>query len=65
MWCTGLVVLSQALLFGGGCAGSLLLHRFALVAVSGAQSLVVVPGLLIAVASLIVVHGLSNCGTRA
>lgn len=33
---------SQALFLGGGCAGSLLLHRFALVAVSGAHSLVVV-----------------------
>ena len=31
-------VLSQALFFGGGCAGSLLLHRFALVAVSGEHS---------------------------
>ena len=41
---------------GGGCAGSLLLHRCALVAVSGAHSLVVVPGLLVAAASLVMEH---------
>ena len=69
---------SQALFFGGGCAGSLLLHRFALVAVSGAHSLVVVPGLLVAAASLVMErgpqgpqasvvaeHGLSGCGPQA
>ena len=36
-----------------------------LVAESGGYSLVAVHRLLIAVASLVVVHGLSNCGTRA
>ena len=50
-------VLSQALFLGGGCAGSLLLHRFALVAMSGAHSLVVVPGLLVAAASLLMERG--------
>ena len=48
-------VLSQALFLGGGCAGSLLLHRFALVAMSGAHSLV--PGLLVAAASLVMERG--------
>ena len=60
---------------GGGCAGSLLLHRCALVAVSRAHSLVVVPGLLVASASLVMErgpqgpqasvvaeHGLRSCG---
>ena len=42
---------------GGGRAGSLLLHRCALVAVSRAHSLVVVPGLLVAAASLAMEHG--------
>ena len=41
---------------GGGRAGSLLLHRCALVAVSGAHSLLVVPGLLVAAASLVMEH---------
>lgn len=50
-------VLSQALLFGGGCAGSLLLHRFALVAVSRVHSLLVVPDLLVAAASLLMERG--------
>ena len=35
----------------------MLLHRFALVAVSGAQSLVVVPGLLVEAASLVMERG--------
>ena len=55
MWASA--VLSQALFLGGGCAGSLLLHRFALVAVSGAHSLLVVPGLLVAEASLVMEGG--------
>ena len=58
---------------GGGCAGSLLLHRFALVAVSGAHSLVVVPGLLVAAASLVMKRGsqgpqasvVAECGLRS
>ena len=63
---------------GGGRAGSLLLHRCALVAVSGAHSLVVVPGLLVAAASLamehgpqgpqasgVAQHGLRSCGSQA
>ena len=50
-------VLSQALFLGGGCAGSLLLHRFALVAVSRAHSLLVVPDLLVAAASLLMERG--------
>ena len=50
-------VLSQALFLGGGRAGSLLLHRCALVVVSGAHSLLVVPGLLVAAASLVMEHG--------
>ena len=41
---------------GGGRAGSLLLHRCALVVVSGAHSLLVVPGLLVAAASLVMEH---------
>ena len=42
-----------------GCAGSLLLHiGFFLVAERGGYFLVVVPRLLIAVASLVVEHGL-------
>ena len=62
---------------GGGRAGSLLLHRCALVVVSGAHSLVVVPGLPVAAASLVMEHrpqgpqalvvaegGLSGCGPR-
>ena len=50
-------VLPQALFLGGGCAGSLLLHRFALVAVSRVHSLLVVPDLLVAAASLLMERG--------
>ena len=46
-----------------GCAGSPLLCGLPLVAASGGRSLVVVHGLLLAVVSLIVEHGL--WGTRA
>ena len=41
-----------------GCAGSLWLCRLSLVALSGGYSLVVVHGLLIAVASPVAEHGL-------
>ena len=41
-----------------GCTVSLLLCRFSLVAMSGAQSLVAEHGLLLAVASLVAEHGL-------
>ena len=71
-------VLSQALFLGGGCAGSLLLHRFALVAVSRVHSLLVVPDLLVAAASLLMQRepqgpqasvvaerGLRSCGPQA
>ena len=45
--------------FTFGCAGSLLLHGLlSLVAVSGGYSLVAVHGLLTAVASTVVGHGL-------
>ena len=63
---------------GGGYAGSLLLHRCALVVVSGAHSLVVVPGLPVAAASLVMERrpqgpqasvvaerGLRSCGPQA
>ena len=65
-------------LFIFGCAGSLLLHRLPLVAVSTGYSLVTVCGLLIAVASPVAEHessgpwasviaarGLSSCGSWA
>ena len=65
-------------LFIFGCAGSLLLHRLSLVAVSTGYCLVTVCGLLIAVASPVVEHessgpwasviaagGLSSCGSWA
>ena len=45
-------------LFIFGCAVSLSLLRFFLVVMSGGYSLVVVSGLLIAVASLVAEHGL-------
>ena len=49
-------------LFSFGCAGScFLLCGLSLVAVSGGYSLVVVDGLLTAVASLVAEHGLSRC----
>ena len=63
---------------GGGRAGSLLLHRYALVVVSGVHSLLVVPGLPVAAASLVMErrpqgpqasvvaeHGLRSCGPQA
>ena len=43
---------------GGGCAGSLLLCGFSLVALSGGYSLVAVRGLIIVMASLVGEHGL-------
>ena len=46
-----------------GWAGSLRLCRLSLVAVSGGYSLVVVHGLLIAVASLVAEHGLCSVGS--
>ena len=48
-----------------GCAGSLLLHRLSLVAVSGSYSLVVVLTLVITVASLAVESRLSRYGALA
>ena len=39
--------------------------ELSLVAGSGAQSQVVVHGLLIVVTSLVAMHGLSSCGTQA
>ena len=47
-----------AYLFLSGCAGSSLIPTFSLVAASRGCSLVVVRGLLIAVASRVVEHGL-------
>ena len=45
-------------MFAFGCAGSSLLRGLSLVALSRGHSLVVTCGLLIAVASLVVEHGL-------
>ena len=45
-------------LFIFGCAGSLLLHGLSLAAVRRGYSLVVMCGLLVALASLVVGHGL-------
>ena len=48
-----------------GCAGSLLLHCFfSLVTVSGDYSLVLLYRLLFVVASLVVEHGLYECGIQ-
>ena len=70
-------VLSQALFLGGGCAGSLLLHRFALVAVSrehsgcgaclliAAASLVMECGPQGPQASVVAESGLRSCGPQA
>ena len=57
-------------MFAFGCAGSSLLRGLSLVALSRGDSLVVTCGLLIAVASLVVEHGLwstgfNSCGARA
>ena len=51
-------ILSLLYVFIFGCTVSLLLCRFSLVAISGAQSVVAEHGLLVAVASLVAEHGL-------